>query len=411
MMLLDDTRAHWQSTWLKWRPPQLQFDDALEARFIEVNRDARVAHFLRSGVVALLVYDLFLLADKMMAPDVFEHALWIRLGLFSPFALTLIVATWAFPRLVRMLPAWLPEFLVALTGVLAATSLCVVLVETNSPWGVMYRAGLMPILVYGNVVQRFRFKFAVVFTLFVLAVYMISVVAAFGQARPYPELEVPMALLISGVSAYTLLINFRLELEERRRFARTERAKLLREQLRSSQSQLSEQSKHDALTGLPNRRAFDETLAGQWVQHRQNGRTLAFALIDVDHFKAFNDRYGHPAGDQCLKHVAQVIREQATVCGGFAARWGGEEFVVLWPDVDVPRARRLADELVQAVANLGLRHEASTTAETVTASLGVALARPAQANTYFEVVLEAADAALYRAKAGGRNRSEVDLMA
>ena len=63
MMLLDDTRAQWEGAWLKWRPPQLQFDDALEAKFIEVNRDARVAHFLRSGVVALLVYDLFLLAE------------------------------------------------------------------------------------------------------------------------------------------------------------------------------------------------------------------------------------------------------------------------------------------------------------------------------------------------------------
>lgn len=411
MMLIDDDRTGWHRAWLKWRPPQLQFDEAQEARFIEMNRDARVAHFLRSGVVALLVYDLFLLADKMMAPDVYEHALWIRLGLFSPFALALIVGTWAMPRLVRMLPAWVPEFLVALTGVLAAASLCVVLVETSSPWGVMYRAGLMPILVYGNVVQRFRFRFAVVFTLFVLAVYVISVMASLGHARPYPELELPMAMLITSVSAYTLLINYRLELEERRRFARTERAKLLREQLRSSQSQLSEQSKQDALTGLPNRRAFDETLADQWVLHRQTGRTLAFALVDVDQFKAFNDRYGHPAGDQCLKHVAQVIRERATAMGGFAARWGGEEFVLIWPDVDVPRARRLADDLVHAVAQLGLRHEASAVADTVTASVGVALARPSQGHLLFETVLEAADAALYRAKAAGRNRSELDLMA
>ncbi|MEY4765459.1 MAG: hypothetical protein RI907_2132 [Pseudomonadota bacterium] len=411
MTALEESRARWMAAWLKWRPPQLHFEEAQESRFIEMNRDARVAHFLRSGVVALLVYDLFLLSDKLMAPDVFEQALWIRLGLFTPFALTLIVCSWAFPALVRLFPAWLPELVVALTGVLAAASLCVVLVQTTSPWGVMYRAGLMPILIYGNVVQRFRFRFALVFTLFVLAVYLISVGAAFGHVRPYPELELPMALLIFSIAGYTLLINFRLELEERRRFARTERAKQLREQLRSSQSQLTEQSLQDALTGLANRRSFDDWLDRQWSQHRHTARTLAVALVDVDHFKAYNDRYGHPAGDQCLKLVAQVLGQRAAAQGGFAARWGGEEFVVVWPDADVPRARRQADELVQAVRQLGLRHEASATAECVTASVGVAMARPAQANMRVESVLEAADAALYRAKEAGRNRSDIDLMA
>jgi diguanylate cyclase (GGDEF)-like protein len=410
MMALDDSRARWHSAWLKRRPPRLHFDDEQEARFIETFRDARVAHFLRSGVVALLVYDLFILSDKLMAPDVFEQALWIRLGLFSPFALALLLGTWTMPRLVRKLPAWAPEFAVALSGVLAAASLCVVLVQTTSPWGVMYRAGLVPILVYGNVVQRFRFRFASVFTLFVLAVYALSVLAVIGRPHPFPALEVPMALLVLGVAGYTLLINFRLELEERRRFSRTERAKQLREQLRSSQHQLAEQSRQDALTGLPNRRSFDDTLMSLWSQHRQSGRHLAFALIDVDHFKSYNDRYGHLAGDHCLKRVAQVIRERCTALGGFAARWGGEEFVVIWPDIDPARARRYSEELAAAVRQLGLRHEASLSGDTVTVSVGLALAHPAQTGLRFETVLAAADAALYRAKQAGRNRCEVEPM-
>ena len=399
------------STWRRWRPPRLHFDEQQEQRFIELNRDARLSHFLRSGVVALLIYDLFLLADKMMAPDVYDQALWIRLGLFSPFALSLLVFGWGLPRIARMMPAWAPEFIVALTGVLAAASLCVVLVQTSSPWGVMYRAGLMPILIYGNVVQRFRFRFAVVFTLFVLAVYLISVGAVINHPRPFPELEMPMALLITTIAGYTLLINFRLELEERRRFSRTERAKLLREQLRTSQAQLSEQSRVDVLTGLPNRRSFDEALSQVWGQHRHDGRALAFALVDVDHFKAYNDRYGHPAGDHCLKHVAEALRMRGEALGGVVARWGGEEFVVMWPDMDLPRARHVAEELVQAVRQMGLRHEASTTADGVTASVGLVLARPSTPGTRFETVLAAADAALYRAKQAGRNRCEVDVQA
>jgi diguanylate cyclase (GGDEF)-like protein len=411
MIALEESRARWHSAWLKWRPPRLHFDDEQEARFIEAFRDARVAHFLRSGVVALLVYDLFILSDRMMAPDVFEQALWIRLGLFSPFALALLLFTWLMPGVMRRLPAWVPEFAVALSGVMAAASLCVVLVQTTSPWGTMYRAGLVPILVYGNVVQRFRFRFASVFTLFVLAVYAISVVAVMGRPHPFPALEVPMALLVTAVGGYTLLINFRLELEERRRFSRTERARQLREQLRASQHQLAEQSRQDPLTGLPNRRSFDDTLMGLWSQHRQTGRSLAFALIDVDHFKAYNDRYGHLAGDHCLKLVAQVIRERCTALGGFAARWGGEEFVVIWPDMDVARARRYSEELTAVVRQMGLRHEASLTGDTVTVSVGVALARPAQTGLRVEEVLAAADAALYRAKQGGRNRCDIDPMA
>ncbi len=410
MIGLDESRARWSSAWLRWRPPRLHFDDAQEARFINMNRDSRVAHFLRSGVVALLVYDLFLLSDKMMAPDMYDQAVWIRLGLFSPFALALLLIGWRLPKVLAFFPAWLTEGVVALTGVLAAATLCVVLVQTNSPWSVMYRAGLMPILIYGNVVQRFRFRLAVVFTLFVLAVYALSVVAVIGRTRPFPELEIPMALLIFIMACHSLMINFRLELEERRRFSRTERAKVLRDQLRASQSQLTEQSRQDVLTGLPNRRSFDDAMAQQWQQHRQTQRALAFAVIDVDHFKAYNDRYGHLAGDQCLKLVAQALKECVSAQGGFTARWGGEEFVVLWPDMDVPRARRCADELVNAVRQLGLRHEASTTGDCVTASLGVALAHPAAPDLRFEAVLATADAALYRAKQAGRNRVEFDHM-
>jgi diguanylate cyclase (GGDEF)-like protein len=408
MIPLDDTRARWANAWLRWRPPRLHFDDAQEARFISMNRDNRLAHFLRSGVVALLIFDLFLLSDKMMAPDMFEQALWIRLGLFSPFALGLLLLAWRMPRVLKQFPAWVTEGVVALTGVLAATALCVVLVQTTSPWGVMYRAGLMPILLYGNVVQRFRFKLAVVFTFFVLAVYGLSMVAVIGRPQPYPELELPLALLVLVMAGHTLMINFRLELEERRRFSRTERAKVLREQLKGSQAQLSEQSRQDALTGLPNRRSFDERMAQQWQLHLQTQRALAFALIDVDHFKAYNDRYGHPAGDQCLKLVAQALKDRAASLGGFVARWGGEEFVVLWPDMDVPRARRHSEELVHAVRHMGLRHEASLTADCVTASVGVAVARPATPDLRYEVVLAAADAALYRAKQAGRNRVELD---
>jgi diguanylate cyclase (GGDEF)-like protein len=138
------------------------------------------------------------------------------------------------------------------------------------------------------------------------------------------------------------------------------------------------------------------------------GGELSLLMIDVDHFKAFNDRYGHPAGDQCLRHVAQVLHsvlgqrlpgDQACV-----GRWGGEEFVVVLPGLSASQAMPLAQALCDAVLAMGLRHEASSTAPSVSISVGLASARPASQGGSASRLIDQADAALYRAKHEGRNR-------
>lgn len=125
---------------------------------------------------------------------------------------------------------------------------------------------------------------------------------------------------------------------------------------------------------------------------------------DVDHFKAFNDRYGHPAGDECLRLVAAELQRHATSPDDLVARWGGEEFVLILADTDPANAERKAQALVHAVQLLGIRHECSSTADSVTVSAGVATWCPGGAIAVMEGLVDLADAALYEAKRQGRNR-------
>jgi len=167
----------------------------------------------------------------------------------------------------------------------------------------------------------------------------------------------------------------------------------------------------DGLTGVPNRRHFDQTLQSEWRRCRRSRQPLALVMIDIDHFKLFNDCYGHQKGDECLQAVAAVLRAGFNRSHDLVARYGGEEFVCLMPECDLASARTKALALCRAVQALGIAHQGSQAASVVTVSLGVACQVPDGTVTP-QVLLARADANLYRAKAGGRNRvdSGVDLL-
>ena len=158
----------------------------------------------------------------------------------------------------------------------------------------------------------------------------------------------------------------------------------------------------DGLTGLKNRGAFDDYFPRMWQQALRDRRSLALMLIDVDHFKAYNDRYGHQAGDQALRRVAQVVQGFARRPLDIAARYGGEEFVLGLFDLNADHVRELADQLRRAITDLRITHEESVTASVVTASIGVAIVGPRMGRNP-EGVVQIADEALYTAKRGGRN--------
>jgi len=160
----------------------------------------------------------------------------------------------------------------------------------------------------------------------------------------------------------------------------------------------------DGLTGLANRRHFDERLQEEWARAKRDGTPLSLLLIDVDHFKKYNDQYGHQAGDGCLRSLARVLAEQAQRPADLAARYGGEEFVLLLPNTDAEGCEKVGQKVREALREFGMLHALNPPSKRVTVSLGGATNLPASGSAESTSLIEAADRALYNAKDSGRDR-------
>jgi diguanylate cyclase (GGDEF)-like protein len=159
----------------------------------------------------------------------------------------------------------------------------------------------------------------------------------------------------------------------------------------------------DGLTGVANRRAFDERLENEWRRCARAGAPIALILVDIDHFKPYNDEYGHLTGDDSLRRVAEAMQRAAARPEDLVARYGGEEFAILLPQLDLAGAEGVARRLLAEVHALGIVHARSSAGPLLTVSMGVASVMPNVAHQAVALVATA-DALLYTAKAGGRNR-------
>ncbi|MBS0445833.1 MAG: diguanylate cyclase [Proteobacteria bacterium] len=222
----------------------------------------------------------------------------------------------------------------------------------------------------------------------------------FGNAAPH-ELILRTQEFILTLS--TMGMGFATLLAEQRALLRSleDKVRERTRELEASNSKLGALSATDGLTGIANRRRFDEVLATEWQRARRAGQPLALALLDVDLFKDYNDRYGHQAGDDCLRAIAQVLAANVRRAGDLVARYGGEEFALVAPLASEGSALAMAHAICRAVQAQASPHERSPFG-VVTASIGVAVVVPHEGQGP-EQLIGLADAALYRAKAQGRN--------
>lgn len=174
-------------------------------------------------------------------------------------------------------------------------------------------------------------------------------------------------------------------------------------ELRQNQQLLAQAAVTDILSGLPNRRGFDAALQREWNRCARNVKPLSLLMVDIDFFKAYNDHYGHPAGDEVIRRVGQAMRETFDRAGDYPARYGGEEFVCILPETDRDGAAQVGERFRQNLEAAGLPHACSSVAACITVSVGVASLHP-QPGLSPKALLDGADGALYAAKRSGRNQ-------
>lgn len=218
------------------------------------------------------------------------------------------------------------------------------------------------------------------------------------------DLELDRLLYFGGGSLiFGYLLGFIQDARERTVFAQQYLLKEEKRQLTQLSSDLEQLSRSDQLTGLPNRRYFDEMLEMQWQKALREEEDVNLMFMDIDDFKAFNDHYGHQAGDDCLLQVAQALGGQVLRSSDFVARYGGEEFVALFHRTDLEGLEKIAQRLILSVDDLKIPHAKSRCNGFVTLSIGIARLRPGH-DSCPETLIKQADEALYQAKEQGRHR-------
>jgi diguanylate cyclase (GGDEF)-like protein len=369
----------------------MRFPQQLEEVFERETSAARAHHLVVGGLIAILIYNLFLYTDYLMVPDVFMKAAFIRLGIVTPLTILVLIGLW------RGLSPVLRESIEAAITVCAGASVVYILVISKFPYVAYYHTGLILVVTFGNIVVRLRFWYALAASLLMVAIYIL-----FYPVTPGLPAVIPMINIIVLCSSviFTLFANYTLERDQRRSYLLSLRERIRRTALAADNTKLTELSHIDPLTGIPNRRELAEYLTRLLQQPRSN--LLAIAMFDIDHFKRYNDLYDHPAGDECLRQVAGALRESLRHDGDLVARFGGEEFVAVLPGADLQIVEQIAERMRQAVQDMAIPHATALGYGNITISAGVATASTS-GGVDFQALFAAADSALYRAKSGGRN--------
>lgn len=371
---------------------RLVFPAQLEQLFMQQAAADRMFFITLSGLAAAVLFLFLLITDHLMTPDTARLSIVLRVFVYPP---TLVIGLMMMYRLPQ---PKLREWLVGLAGCFASVICLIIVLASNSPWSFAYVVILNVVIVYANTIARFWP--AVLMCLTVLAEHALVVAV---KPDNLGQIALPSTILLISTVVFTLYYNYRLEHDERLAFLLNLRERALQAQQKAASLRLAHTAKHDALTEVANRRHFDEYLSQVWAYAQQQSLPVALMLVDVDHFKAYNDHYGHQAGDACLRELSQTLASSFRRPGDLVARWGGEEFAVVMTDASLDAARAAAERARVAIMQRGIPHEHSSCAPVVTASMGIASIVPSAAGSIDELIL-LADEALYAAKGRGRNR-------
>jgi diguanylate cyclase (GGDEF)-like protein len=365
----------------------LRFPPKLEAMFEHDTGERRCRELIVRAYIGIIIYDLFAFADWWATPNLFWTALTVRIAFFTPVSLVLTAILYTYPR------PFLRESIMCIGGGAIATGTIVYLmaVSGGAPQGTLHESMTLVVL-FLTVVQRTRFSYLAPTCLMFLIVHIVSVARFYDYSLGQ---QVAINMVFGATVIFALVASYTMERDLRLHY-------LLSLRDRVQNRELGRMSRSDALTGLGNRRSLEETLAA-CEEAGELSRQLSIVLLDIDHFKLFNDTAGHQAGDLCLRRVAGIVQAELRGQADHAFRFGGEELIVVLPKTSLPKAIGIAERIRQAIEGAAIPHPAHTQGAVVTASFGVACSKPNEKRLADDIVADA-DAALYAAKRNGRNQ-------
>jgi diguanylate cyclase (GGDEF)-like protein len=375
------------------------FPKSLEERFETDTSDRRCRRLWLEGLIAIALFDLFLVADFFSSQDHFRRTIVIRLLIVTPICLIVNASMLQKPS-----PAVRETSIAFGAGIAGLTQLYL---DSNRSAATSAYAQLavLAVILFANIVMRLRFPYAIITSLVMLAGDVLFLQADSMQSKQEEVLGLGMMFAITLI---TLVANYSANREERLNYLLGLRDEVLVKDLNRLNEQLLRRSESDALTGLANRRSFDVHFDELWKRAVVSATALSIIVVDVDHFKQLNDRYGHLYGDEVLRRIGSLLQQALRAKDDFAARFGGEEFVILLPATHQASAMHVAERICKMVELAGFPpldpaqtpYDAGTIA---TVSCGVATAYPTMRGLP-QRLLDAADKAMYQAKRDGRNR-------
>lgn len=372
-----------------WFPPEL------ETRYLADTVSSRGRMLLVQGLVGLLAYDFFIVGDYLLEPAYLLRDAVTRFAVVTPLVLLISL-------LVRNRRSTaLLEFTASCLCVLAELSIIYMHLGSDAST----QMGLLLVLLVANCLLRIELPFAAAITAITLLLDFLSL--RFDPSMPLTE-KLFSGGILGWVALLTLTANYTMTRERRYSYLLQLRGRLQRGLLAGINAELLALSTTDRLTGLPNRRAYDERLSELWKIAQDRREPISAVMVDVDFFKRLNDTHGHPYGDKVLQRVASLLQQALRAEGDFVARFGGEEFIVLLPETEPDAAMKVAERmrtLVQVAGSPAMQKDSQFLPSDLwtTVSCGVATAWPSSSSEPYRLITDA-DAALYRAKKEGRNR-------
>jgi diguanylate cyclase (GGDEF)-like protein len=339
-------------------------------------------------------YNALLPVDIFLAPRTLWFSIGLHLCVVTPYMIMVGLLIWRRPGplVSEGLSALFPLLMVT-QGMIIYRLNCY---GPDAADAFQYQYVALAAIIYTNLSQSLNMRVTIITTAITSVIYL-------GVLLTSPA---PFAVKFIGVTALIVISAMALEAKSRLEYnAKQNFLRRLRDRLQRFEAE--NEASRDALTGLSNRRHFEERAAAIWAARQPALEPVAIIMIDIDHFKLFNDHYGHPTGDHCIKRVGSAIAAALRGQQDLAVRFGGEEFVLLLPGTVLEHAVMIAERIRRAVESMSIPHTASQTSPVVTISLGVTAGPTA---TRVETLLTNADEALYKAKRAGRNQVHPPFM-